>query len=1048
MTDEIHAEGSLTTALPMDEAADVFKEENFKYTAFISYRHIEPDQTIAAKIHSMIETFRVPREFYVNGKRPVFRVFRDREELSAADLSASIEDALRSSKFLIVICSRATPLSEWCLREVETFRKLHGDERIIPVLVEGEPAESFPPALLALTKKKVLDNGETVTVPHEILAAELRPEAVRARDFAGYEALRKGEPGRLAELRGEAVRLLRTEKFRIMAAILGCSYGDLKQRDKERRTRTALMIAPVLAVALLGFGIFMFQAWQRENAARRAAVQSNSAMLLNTARELIAEGDKLKALLVADQAMGVVTSDMEKYPALNAEHTTILNDAVYNASASLLTVLKTGNSITFFAVSPDGARLVAGYGNQQAAVFDARTGALLRLLEGHRAQVKIVSWSPDGRWFVTSAFDDRAIVWDAATYTPVHEIELQGSPIMTVFTLDGNVLATAGYNWNTYFFQFTRVGDWQEARPDLEIGSALRSVGLNRDASRMLVTYQVFGEGVSLEMLDLSSGKSLRTFEPAMMKNLDEELEAEPYYSARFSLDGKGIIAYNTRGVLKLDGESGEELFRYGDGLYLSDDTEAVSLTESSAGERLYFADGSNILALDGKSGRLLESYFVGGIIKTYAFHEGTKTLAALQDTGNVVLIRDGVLVESGLDYGSGIPDLIEFAPDGSKLYLSSRGNKEIKLVDLLVRNIETTIAGQIITVSADNKRILMYDGNEFFLWDNERNERSGETVISDGIERPTSLAGRVDFVLGPGGRKIANYYSEAIETADGSLTGEYKRVLQLIDMASDTTVEIPLEKALPYQAFSPDGKLLAALVYGQPIALFDAETGEARGTLPAELVEGFLNSVRFSEDSGYLILNYQEGSAAAVDLAAEQVVARLPGEILYGAVTGDGLELRGIFNNASFTWTEKTGAVYTRFDPACDAAMVSLTEDRNTYNPQADLVLMIRENAEKPVGYLVQFSTGHLLKTFVPSLTAYQAQGFISQDGQMVGIDEYYYQAPVDPEKDDFEDEHAAFMGTTLYRLYAYEALVREGKKLVTGRELTVEERGELGLE
>ena len=34
----------------------------------------------------MIETFKAPKEFYVNGEKPTFRVFRDREELAARDL--------------------------------------------------------------------------------------------------------------------------------------------------------------------------------------------------------------------------------------------------------------------------------------------------------------------------------------------------------------------------------------------------------------------------------------------------------------------------------------------------------------------------------------------------------------------------------------------------------------------------------------------------------------------------------------------------------------------------------------------------------------------------------------------------------------------------------------------------------------------------------------------------------------------------------------------------------------------------------------------------
>ena len=127
------------TADEMQKAADEYNETNYKYDAFISYRHVEPDQSIAKQIHQMIETFNPPKEFHKNGKKTIFRVFRDREELAARDLSASIKEALATSRYLIVICSKRTPLSEWCQKEVKIFKSLYGGERIIPVLIEGEP---------------------------------------------------------------------------------------------------------------------------------------------------------------------------------------------------------------------------------------------------------------------------------------------------------------------------------------------------------------------------------------------------------------------------------------------------------------------------------------------------------------------------------------------------------------------------------------------------------------------------------------------------------------------------------------------------------------------------------------------------------------------------------------------------------------------------------------------------------------------------------------------------------------------------------------------
>ena len=54
----------------MSENKDILQNENYerkyKYDAFISYRHTEPDFTIAKNIHSIIEKFKVPKHLSEN----------------------------------------------------------------------------------------------------------------------------------------------------------------------------------------------------------------------------------------------------------------------------------------------------------------------------------------------------------------------------------------------------------------------------------------------------------------------------------------------------------------------------------------------------------------------------------------------------------------------------------------------------------------------------------------------------------------------------------------------------------------------------------------------------------------------------------------------------------------------------------------------------------------------------------------------------------------------------------------------------------------------
>lgn len=200
-----------------------------RYAAFISYRHSELDMEIAKKVHTGLETYHIPASVQrKTGKKKVGRVFRDQEELPiGSDLDDNISAALESSEYLIVICSPRTPESYWVCKEIETFIQMHDRNHVLAVLIEGEPDESFPPQLLTD------ENGN----PVEPLAADVRGEDRKERNTK-----------------------FKTEILRLAAPVIGCTYDDLRQRDRERRIRRLVTIissiAAVVAVAGTAFGIY------------------------------------------------------------------------------------------------------------------------------------------------------------------------------------------------------------------------------------------------------------------------------------------------------------------------------------------------------------------------------------------------------------------------------------------------------------------------------------------------------------------------------------------------------------------------------------------------------------------------------------------------------------------------------------------------------------------------------------------------------------------------------------------------------------------------
>ena len=199
--------------------------ENYTYKAFISYRHTSPDEDVAKKLHTMIETYHIPGELRkAMGINKMGRVFRDQEELPlSTDLGGDIRAALESSEWLIVLCSPRYLESKWCNAELDHYISLGRRDHILAILVDGEPSESFPEQL-----KYMEVDGQTVEV--EPLAGD-----VRAEDTAG------------------ALKKLKTEKLRVLAPMLGVTYDTLRQRARRRRTKVVAAAAAACFALLAGF---------------------------------------------------------------------------------------------------------------------------------------------------------------------------------------------------------------------------------------------------------------------------------------------------------------------------------------------------------------------------------------------------------------------------------------------------------------------------------------------------------------------------------------------------------------------------------------------------------------------------------------------------------------------------------------------------------------------------------------------------------------------------------------------------------------------------
>ena len=210
-------------------------DETYRYRAFISYRHVERDRVWARWLIEKLETFRTPSFLVVRrGVAPgIGQLFRDDDEIPASgSLTRQIEDALRQSEFLIVVCSPRTPHSTWARREIETFQSWNRHE------TEGEPEESFPPELLRRAHERIASDGAKIVEWEgaEPIAADVREHPEESERATRQRAL-----------------------LRIAAALLGVSYDDLARREHHRRVLRQRIWAAAAAGLLVIAAVAAYQ---------------------------------------------------------------------------------------------------------------------------------------------------------------------------------------------------------------------------------------------------------------------------------------------------------------------------------------------------------------------------------------------------------------------------------------------------------------------------------------------------------------------------------------------------------------------------------------------------------------------------------------------------------------------------------------------------------------------------------------------------------------------------------------------------------------------
>ena len=860
----------------------------YKYDAFISYRHIEPDLTIAKILHEMIEKFNIPKhlrtvsndENSINDKH-IFRVFRDREELSTKDLSTMIEEAIANSKNLIVICSKRTSLSPWCRKEVQLFKKIHGVNNIIPVLIEGEPDEAFIDELKNL--KVTFINSENVEEEKniELLAADIRSDEVKSPSFKGYEILEYSKDPKLNELTKKSLDILKkSEIYRIVASMLNVNYGDLKLRHQERYLKRIIYTSIAASIAMLIFVISITTLYLKSVASERKANEQSSLMTLNMANEANLQGDRILGVLIAQEAMKNVSPKMEKYNKLKAQYENVLNNSLITLPFSNQFILATESETEAFGISSDSKWLISSGSFNNAIIWNLENGEIQKTLT-FEAPVVSIALSPDSKKSYVGTANNK-----------IFEVNMENYEIKNIFG-DANLPAVAmrvSKN-NKYLFALRNalildIFDIQNQKKLYSFTFPIDNMITGFTENPQTNNFFILRKDNSITEYDINTGEALIVH--ALATN------SEKNFLRKMTVSDNGILFYsdiqdNTESLVMKNLQSGQINHATNVRFFSANivvNKEASLLYVNSLNNFITRFNLSNLKAneeinvperatyLDTKRTQYNESIEIFALSpdeNTLAVVLKNMTVGAFRGIKNMTTNYSSEFILNEKSTHKAPIEIIRFTPDSKKI-ITSADDYTIRVMDT-----ESTIGesqlldGKIVASSRDKNSILILSGEKISKYNFDTNKEEFIALLD-----PKFLKIFQEFAITNNVSLVA--LSDSTNGASASV----------FDVKQDkkiytTKPHIVKDGMLPYileLQFSNDGNFLYTLGPDNQLFVHNAKTGEFLFSLE-DKENGEAVSFIMSNDDNFVAINYITKKSAIFSLREKKIVQKIDGEVM-----------------------------------------------------------------------------------------------------------------------------------------------------------------------